>query len=69
MQTSHSRNCCWVVFDLFITLSGPQIAIFSRFKDQLLFIDQKNYPGIDKNMTGYSDCYYYTLTNAENHWL
>ncbi|ESO10503.1 hypothetical protein HELRODRAFT_183532 [Helobdella robusta] len=51
------------LFDLFFTSSGPQIAIFSRFKDQWPSINQLKYASIDKVITGCS------LTNDENLWL
>ncbi|ESO02990.1 hypothetical protein HELRODRAFT_173825 [Helobdella robusta] len=51
------------LFDLFFTSSGPQIAIFSKFKDQWLSINQLKYASIDKVTTGCS------LTNDENLWL
>lgn len=40
------------VFDLFFTSSGPQIAIFCRFKQQWPFIDQTLYASLDKQTTG-----------------
>ncbi|ESO04332.1 hypothetical protein HELRODRAFT_191761 [Helobdella robusta] len=51
------------LFDLFFTLSGPQIAIFNRFKDQWPSINQLKYASIEKVTT---DC---SLTNDENLWL
>lgn len=40
------------VFDMFFISSGPQISIFSRFKDHWRFIDQQNYAEIDKVTAG-----------------
>jgi hypothetical protein len=55
------------VFDLFFSLSGPQIAIFSRFKEQWPLIDVTKYNPIDDDSVTPSTKS--TLTTTEKQWL
>jgi len=60
------------VFDLFFASSGPQIALFSRFKDYWRKIDVKNFTSIDADTTvpgnrcASTSC---IMTDAERQWL
>ena len=68
-----SVSCSWhvdhileiiaaTVFEQFLQSSGPQIAVFSRFKEQWPCIAQKTFAAIDKHTTG---C---ILTTEEKKW-
>jgi len=50
------------VFDQFFKSSGPQIALFSRFKEQWKFIDVTQYAAIDVHVPGVKSY----LTSAES---
>jgi hypothetical protein len=52
------------VFEMFFPSSGPQIGIFSRFKENWKCIDQSCFAPLDKD-TGGNEC----LTEAEKDWL
>jgi len=52
-------------FDLFFKSSGPQIAIFSRFKEQWKFIDTTKFRTIDAPAIGVKS----ELTGDESGWL
>jgi hypothetical protein len=52
------------VFDMFFSSSGPQIGIFSRFKENWQFVDQSCFAPLEKD-TGGNGC----LTEAEKDWL
>ena len=51
------------VFDMFFATSGPQIALFSRFKDNWSNIDQSNFASFEKDTV---DC---VLSGSEQQWL
>ena len=53
------------VFDLFFKSSGPQIALFGRFKEQWKFIDLAKYAAIDVHIPGVKS----DMTSAENAWF
>jgi len=53
------------VFDQFFKSSGPQIALFSRFKEQWKFFDLTKYAAIDASVSGVKS----DLTDPEKHWL
>lgn len=53
------------VFDKFFKSSGPQIALFGRFKEQWKFLDLTKHAAIDAPVSGVKS----DLTNPEKHWL
>ena len=53
------------VFDQFFKSSGPQIAIFGRFKEQWKFVDSTKYSAIDVPVIGVKS----DLTVGESEWL
>ena len=53
------------VFDKFFKSSGPQIALFGRFKEQWKFLDLTKHAAIDAPVSGVQS----DLTNPEKHWL
>ena len=53
------------VFDKFFKSSGPQIALFSRFKEHWKFIDVTQYSAIDAAVSAVKS----DLTSAEKAWL
>jgi len=53
------------VFDQFFKSSGPQIALFGRFKDQWKFLDLTKHAAIDTPVSGVKS----DLTNPQKHWL